>query len=340
MEQQINREDLLRQLESVIPGLSARDFIEQSSCFIFKDGKVMTFNDEVACTNDCSLNVEGAVSSQSLITLLRKLTEKTLKIEVIESELVIRGSKKSAGIRMDAEIALPVDSIGIPKKGWKRLPENFIDAINVVKDCAGTDQSAQVLTCIHIHPNRIEASDNYQLTRYFCEMKLKAPVLVKRDAIRHITAMDMASFAEAPNWIHFKNGSGMVLSCRRREGTFPDVEPYFDFKGQKVSLPSNLSRAIDKAQVFSSEEKDSNHVKVTIRKDKFRIRGEGATGWFTEWFKDTAYKGPTISFLISPDLLINLTQHDKKVCEIGEGRLKVDAGEFVYVTALEKGEEK
>ena len=44
----VSREKLMQALEAVSPGLANRELIEQSSCFVFKSGMVMTFNDEVA----------------------------------------------------------------------------------------------------------------------------------------------------------------------------------------------------------------------------------------------------------------------------------------------------
>ena len=45
----IQREELIRKLESVQPGLAVRETIEQSSTFVFYHGDVHTLNDEVYC---------------------------------------------------------------------------------------------------------------------------------------------------------------------------------------------------------------------------------------------------------------------------------------------------
>ena len=79
----INREELLQQLESVVPGLSVKEIIEQSKCFVFKDKKVMTYNDEVACTQDSCLDIEGAVEAMPLISLLRKLKEEEIDLHYV-----------------------------------------------------------------------------------------------------------------------------------------------------------------------------------------------------------------------------------------------------------------
>ena len=63
MSKTINRELFLEQLESVQPGLSTREIIEQSSCYVFRGGEVITFNDEIACSQKCDIGIEGAVRS-------------------------------------------------------------------------------------------------------------------------------------------------------------------------------------------------------------------------------------------------------------------------------------
>lgn len=338
---EVNREVLLQQLESVLPGVSKRDIIEQSSCFVFNEGRVITYNDEITCTTACVLPFKGAVSANPLVEILRKLKEETIDIEPGE-ELVIRGKKRSVGIRMEQEISLPLDHLETPTK-WKKLPEEFTEAVTYVKDCASSDQQTAILTCIHIRPDALEASDNYQIARFGLTMPIKNPVLVKQESLRYMTSLDMVQFSETANWIHFRNGSKVILSCRRYEETFPDIQKHLQFEGSRVVLPKSLAEAVERARVFSAETSDDEQIRVSIRPGKFRIRGEGTSGWYSEWTK-TEYKGPALSFLISPELLTKLVGRTNE-CEVGESRLRVKQGKFVYVTALgqetetEQGEE-
>lgn len=330
----VNRELLLHQLESVIPGLSVRDIIEQSSCFVFKEGRVITYNDEITCSCKCVLGIEGAVDAKPLREILQKLTEEEVEVEMGESELIIRGRKRSAGIRMEKEILLPLDHLEVPAKGdWKDLPKDFTEAVNLVKDCASSDQSMPKLTCVHLTSTHIEASDNFQVARYHLKLPLKQSVLVKQESLRCVLSLDMMKFAETDNWVHFRSGSGVVLSCRRFEESFPDTDKHLELQGGvEVMLPKGLPEAVEKARVFSSDTSGDEQIRVSIRPGKFRIRGEGTSGWFTE-FSKTNYKGSPISFLIAPDLLVNIMSQTNK-CEVGDRRLRVQLGKFTYVTAL------
>ena len=182
----IKREELLNQVSSVRPGLSQREMIEQSSCVVFKDGMMITFNDEVACSLPSCLDIEGAVVAEPLIKILTKLKEEFIEITVEKTEIHIQaGKKKKVGISMDAEIQLPIDAMEIPKK-WKKLPDDFADAVHLVKRCAGTKETEFVMTCIHIHPKWMEACDNYQVGRYKMKMDIKNPELVRKYSLSFI----------------------------------------------------------------------------------------------------------------------------------------------------------
>lgn len=329
----VNREELLHQLESVQPGLSTREIIEQSSCFVFKGGNIITYNDEIACTVTSPVKMTGAVQSGPLLAILRKLVEETVELEEAEGELIIHGKKRKAGIRREAEIMLPVDKVEAPTK-WKPIHEDFLEGINLVQHCASKDESQFSLTCIHLHPDHIEACDNFQATRIKLPTGVKASTLVRRDSIKHIITMGMTDFCESETWIHFKNPAGLVLSCRRYIETYPDLKGILNFEGHPITLPKGLGEAADKASIFSAESSDDNQVSVELKPGKLRIKGTGASGWFQE-VKSLKYEGPVLTFLVAPQLLMELTKKHTDA-EITDGRLRVNGGKWRYVTCLSK----
>ncbi len=331
----INREKFLNQLESVLPGLSTREIIEQSSCFIFKNKKVMTYNDEIACTQKSDLHIKGAIPAMPLINILRKLQEEELDITASKKEILIRGKKKKSGITMDSEILLPIDSVEIPKK-WKKLPIDFADAISIVQQCAGKDESRFDLTCVHLHPDWIEACDAEQTARYKIKMPLKKPTIIRKESLKYIVSLDMIKFSKTKNWIHFKNSTGLILSCRRwvhSASNFPDFTKLMKIKGTKTTLPKGLVEAVSKAEVFSTENVEENQVEIDLKKGKLKITGKGISGYYQE-NKKVKYNGEDMSFRISPSLLIDLVNRHN-TCEISEDKLKVVTGKYSYITVLQ-----
>jgi hypothetical protein len=335
----INREELLKQLQAVTPGLSPKELIEQSSCFVFKDNKVITYNDEIACIHDCCLAAEGAIMAKSFITILQKLSEEELEVEQVDGELILSGKRRKVGVRMEQEILLPIDTLEQPKH-WQDLSEDFNDAVKRVKFCAGNDMSQFITTCINITPDFLEASDNYQAGRFTVTTGIKDSILVKKTSLSYIVSLDMTQMSETKSWIHFKNPSGLVLSCRKYIEDYPteELSKHLQVKGTKTQLPKGIKDAVAKAEVFSMENVDDNFVTIHLQENKLRIKGKGVSGWYTE-SKKIKYKGEEMSFTISPQLLADVSKNYNE-CEITKDKIKVNSGKFSYVTVLNPIEPK
>jgi len=330
----INRKELLEQLESVLSGISTREIIEQSSCFVFQDNMVMTYNDEIACTRKACLPIKGAVIAMPLISILRKLKEDTLEITTDKEKLLIKGKRKKVGIRMDTEILLPIDTIGEEKpEKWKKLPGDFASALSSIQGCAGRDETRFALTCVHITPKWIEACDGYQAARYKIKIEIDKPTLVRKETIRYITNLDMSEFSETKNWIHFRNPSGLMLSCRRWTEDYPKLSKLLDIKGTPTKFPKGLIETVEKAQIFSAEGVETDRVEINLIPDKLRIRGEGSSGYYQE-VKNIKYKGKSLSFNVSAGLFLDLLRRHNS-CEIAEDKLKIATGNYEYITVLQ-----
>ena len=331
----VHRENLLHELESVQPGLSSREIVEQSSCFIFQNGKVLTFNEEIACTRDCGMAAEitGAVQAAPLLALLQKLPEDEIDVTLGSGELLIKGKKRKGGIRMDAEILLSVAAVETPAK-WKKLPKDFTDAVSLVQQCAGKDEEKLATTCVHLHPQWIEACDNYQVARYHTEMGIAKECMVRRDAIKHIVGLGMHKFSETDTWLHFKNPMGLVLSCRRFLDAYDDLTGFFDVKGKPVVLSKSIAEAVERSAVFASDNPEDTQIHVQLRPGKLRVKGVGVSGWFSET-KAVQYSGAALDFMIPPKLFMELVRSHHE-CIVSDSMLKVEVGKYAYVTVLSR----
>jgi len=333
----INREDLLKNLEVVTSGLSSRAIIEQSTCFVFSKGVVMTFNDDVACRFKTKLKITGAVQSAPLLAILRKMKEEEVDVNTTTDEdaeiTIASGKRRLATIKMEQEILLPIESVETPKK-WRELPTDFIIAIDKVKDCAGRDETKFSLVCVHITPKWVEACDSYQVARYRIKTGLEESILIRKDALTHIVNLDMTEFSETESWIHFRNPVGLVISCRRyiEEYHSKELTAVLKKTGEPTVLPKGLQEAADKAEIFSAENPDDNQVTIKLKANKLRITGTGVNGAYTEIAK-IKYNGEPREFRISPKTLVQILNKNVK-CEIGDGILKITDGRFTYVSCL------
>src|SRR6267142_5099333 len=111
----INKSNFLKTLGYLSPGLSTRDLVEQSSCFVFRNKEAVTFNSEVACRLPCDVFGEDEVAVPSKLTeILTKIPDDEIALELKNSELIITGKKRRVGLRVEKEVLLPVGSIEHP----------------------------------------------------------------------------------------------------------------------------------------------------------------------------------------------------------------------------------
>ena len=324
----VNREMLRQCLDAVSPGLSKSDLVEQSSCFVFTQGKVCTYNDEVACQMDCPLEIEGAVAAAPVLELLSKLEDDYIDISIEDGELLVKRRSRRAGIRCEATIMLPIANV---ERGtdWELLSYDFVEAVDVVSQSAGKVNTEFVLTCVHISPTYLEACDDYQVTHYPMETGFSESVLVRGDNLRKIVGLDVTEFCETPNWLHFRNPTGLMYSMRRHLMEYPDVSSLLDTVGEAVTLPRGLVDALDKATVFMDVVSEGQ-VMIDLRPGRLLLEGRGASGWYQEITK-VNYAGDPVRFMIAPRLLKTILKKASD-CQITEGRIVIRNGKFIYVS--------
>lgn len=331
----IRREDLLRQLEAVTAGLTAgKETVEQSSCFVFRQGLVYTYNDEVACRGPCLLGdgFEGAVPAGKLLDLLRKLTEQELGAAAVESGLELSGRRKRAVFRREADVAPHFESVRLPKR-WTPLPQEFGDAVSLVRPCAGTALARPETSFVHLHPDFLEATDDYQLCRWRLKTGVRAPALVRQSSLAHVMGLAMTELGETEGWVHFRNQDQVVLSCRCYADEYPDLAGFLEVEGEPAELPEGLAAACEKAALFAAENpEDRGAVLVRLKPGKVRVTGVGVSGSYTE-LRDIEYQGRPLEFLISPDVMAGLAAKKSK-CVVAPERLLVKGRRFRYVTCL------
>lgn len=341
----VDKQEFLNALQRVTPGLAAREIVEQSSCFVFLNGHVVTYNEEVACRFPFDAGFEGAVTGKKLQEILGKLKENYVTVTVGEGELLLKpttdkgkGTGRSCGITMESDVTLPVDTVEKVSK-WRKLPDGFLEAIEISRQCTVKEHDSFFLTCINIAPEYIEACDNFQVVRYDIKTGLKRSTIVKADSVKAIVELEMTKFSITKGWMHFKNVDGLELSCRRYDEEYPSLDKFHDDdKGNKVTLPVTLKDAIDKASIFSEDNPDGDNVSVTINKNRIEIAGRGSSGWYREK-KKSNYTGQEISFEMPPKLLAEITQREGfRECKMNERWLSVDVGNWHYRTSLKDTE--
>lgn len=334
----INRVELINILSAVKPGLATEERIEQSTSFVFQNGRVVTYNDEVAVSHPVNMDIEGAISAKEFLALLSKLKDDSVELTVSGSELRVNGKKARAGIKMIAEIALPINEIQEPKT-WEPLPEGFAEAIKFCIFSCSKDLTSPALTCLHVHKDKIESCDNFRITiRYLDASYFNEAILLPASAAKDLINYNVTEYAKVGGWLHFRTKADTVFSCRTYgDLEYPNLERFLEIDGGALKFPEDTKESLARAGIFSTSGagKGEERVKIVLSDGLMVVHGEGDTGWFEESSR-VRYKGGDTHFEITPSFLeVVLSLTDEAT--VGNDRLKFEGDNFVHVVSLLEG---
>lgn len=336
---EVNRTKFLKSLNHVKVGLAAKEIIEQSTFFVFKDGQVITFNDEIAvhANLDEGFDIEGAVPAKELIGILTRFSGEKVEITENGGELSLKCGKGKAGITLQSSISLRVDEINIPKK-WIDLPTDFIEGLKLCIPSAAGDLTYPILATLHITKDHVESSDNIRLSRktWAEKTKIDKSILISADIAKELAKMNIIKFWQEQNWIHFSDKDETIFSCRTTTGQYPKLDDYLEVEPiGSLIFPDTIKDMLDKAGVFCSTaiQQDSSVSLSINEKGLMTIKGEGDYGWYEESCR-VKWDGDPIKFSIHPNHLLSILSTSNKA-DIGENRIKFTADNFVHVVALE-----
>lgn len=310
--------------------------MEQSNAFVFADGELISFNGEVLTRIKNPLeDLDGvAVVAEDFVSLISKFPDDEVDVSVVGSEVRLKGARRNAGLKLQAEVLLPYG--GVPKaKRWTPVADQFVAVLVQASRVCGKDQTQPRTTEVHVTPEAVEASDNFRIFRYALKTGLKKDsTLIPASTIDRIGSLSGASkVSETSGWLHIRTKTGHVVSLRGNASDYPDLTPHLTLKKSKlVTLPSNLGDILGRADVMHETAQDAV-VSITIKDGKLSLKAEKDSGWYRESKKIT-YDGPALTFQVHPKFLQDVVSKTRKV-RIGGNRMKIKSGSAVFVVALE-----
>lgn len=332
----INRIEFLNSLQPLSMAISSKEILEQSASFVFKDRFVYAFNGELAAKAPIApIELFGAVRAVELLAILSKYKDKEINIETTDKELLISTRRSKAGIVMQAKITLPLDVFEEEKK-WQPLPDTFSVALKSVLFTATTDLTQPELSCVHIHGDIIETSDNFRITRKTLEgLDFSKPVLIPIESALPIVKNQPIAYCmdASNNWIHFDNEHGISVSVRLANGTFPNVDPFLKAEGTPIEFPKEMIDVLNRAIVFAgNDEESAERFFVTLENNYIKIRGESKYGWFEEK-TPMKYDKETISFHTYPAFLKDMLNRSTEAL-ISDAFIQFSVKDFVHCCSI------
>jgi len=333
----IKKDDLLKALEVVKPGLASKEGkLEQATSFAFIKNRVVTYNDDLSISYPIEgLDITGAVKAEEMYNLLGKLKTEEIVLSVNENELGIKSGRAKAAFTFQNEVILPLGDMG--KKGeWVALPKNFLKGLDFVSKAATRIKDDVLMNTVHVNEGGfVEASDRYRISKYTLDTELKIKTFIlPLVCVNVVLKMEPYAIAESKGWVHFKMKNKVVMSCRILDkDIYPDTTPFLKVHGEEFTFPEKLSDMLERAMVFCKREIGIDDVNISINEKRFTVFSKSDSGRFEESIK-FRYEGEPLKFNIKPNLLKDILD-ENLVCTVSNDRIKFSGDNWIYVSILQ-----
>lgn len=337
---EISKQELRTALNLLKPALSKKDMIGNANCFVFKNGYVSTYNDELWFNHPIEgIDKPFAIESDEILALLDKTKDENIILDLTDDLLIFQAGKSKAGFKLiNAEF--PVDTTIFEQQLFYDLPEDFQTAIKFAAMSASDDLTNPILNCVSIKSDgTVSGTDNFRLSNWKLDTE-ELPfddLLIPADSVLKILSIQPTSFMVDTDWIHFKNDDNIIASCRLVNDTFPDVSKALNKlgTGTLVTFPDDISAILSRAAIFSDNEKNNQSVTIT-RKGKYIIVDSESS--IKGFFKERVLMetdSDDFSFIINPSFLSDILKKSKEcILESNKKMISFRGDNWVYMAML------
>lgn len=341
----VQRKVLLEILNKIRPGVATKDQIEGGTHFIFEGDRIFTFNDQISISSPSPINLNCSVPSQELHTLLNKLTDEEIDLELKDGNLKITAQKTKASLFVlnETESLKLIRSLDLETLNlWFTLPKDFLDGISLCMFSVSKDTTLGWMSCVCVSEDMIFSTDDVRITKFkMCE-KIENAFFLPLSSIKHLINFIPIKYCLRDGWVHFCGENNTIFSIRMLDLAQPEenIENFFSIEGVKLFLPENeeFKRAIDRAGIIEDKELEFDRkVYIEIKGENVIIKSQKeGVGWIEEKIVLSSYdENLDISFRINPSFLkVVMEIMPSLTMVVGENKCLLTSANFQHILAL------
>lgn len=332
----VNRQELLKALKAIKPGLATKDIVEKATCFIFTGTEIITYNDLISIGIPFKTDFKCSVPAQEFYKILSEMEDKDLRIFVKDGKLNFKTSRATGHASISTESADDIVQLLIPKnkQKWQPLPKDFIQGVSLCMFSTSKDMTHPHLSCLCIQGDEIISSDDYRISLFTMKNKIKNKMLIPATEIQELIKFKVTHYSINEPWVHFKDKNGVVFCARTIQADFPNYKKFLDVKGtRRFKIPEGTIKAIKLSSIFAEGDFDSNkRILITIGDGELVCKGEKESGGIEVKTK-IDFKGKPVSFTINPFFFSQILSHISTVV-LSKNTLLFKSGSFKHLISL------
>ncbi len=315
----LNRNELLKAIAVVKPGIASKEIIQQMVHIIFMGDYIASYNDNISVIAPFKTDFKTSVHGEEFYKAIDIVNEEEVDISIDKALLKIKSKRTKAGMstivgeneKVEERITDLIARTNA-KRFWKTLPEDFLAGVSLCMFCTDKDMTRGVTTCIAVKGGELFSTDNFRASKYVMKNKMDDMFIPSISAL-HLVKYNVTKYGTSEGWIHFKTEDGILFNCKTMIGVYPfeSMMDFFREPSDEIILPKELQEAMKAASAFAEGEVDiAKSVEITIEKNILTCRSEKDRGWIE---KEIVLEKPVrkkLLFYINPiflDQILNRT---------------------------------
>lgn len=333
----IKRKELKNVLDFVNAGRMCGSVVEKPQHFIFEGSSISIHNDFISVIVSFDTGIEGAVNADLLLNILKKVEDDVLELSEESSLIKIKGKNINIGINKEEcskTITHDVEKI----KKWITLSDDVLNGIKLTLFSVSKNIDQGPLIGIYCNKNKIISCDNFRASVYKLDTPIRNKLIIPYYVVKLLDKYKICEYYEDDIWIHFKNDTGLFLSCRKFVDFYPNTKDIFKIDGISMELPSEFVEIVDRVGVFSdNKNKQCNVVNIEISNNRLICKVNNDLGWIEEGIDIDINIDKNISFYVSPKYLrdlLNQFKNENIKCTIGDNKILFSCSNSEHVICL------
>lgn len=328
--------ELLNILDKVKAGLGDKSFIEQFSHFIFKDGFVTAYNDEICVSHPTEgLDISTSVEADDLIKTVKLIGDDEIIFEIDENELRIKGGKVRGGLNalVEKKAERFIEGLGLTDIEWKSLPDSILKGLYFCSFSASKVLTQGILTCVHAKGNIIQSTDHLRISHYNLGENVDIDeMLIPARSIKDLLRFPAEEYCVKNGWVFFKTNADVIFCSRILQGDYPDLTQYLEVEGEQVEFPKSLASSIMGVSFMADGQVDSEkQVELTFGDGIITAKAEKVTGYVE---KDIEWEGSMeFTINVNPGFLAEVMDKTN-VATLSEHAIRFETENFVHMISL------
>jgi len=284
----LDREELLKVLAAVRPGIAKKEIILQATHIIFTGDAVATYNDSICIIHPYETDFQCSVQGEEFYKALESINEKEVEIIVEEKQVRIKSRRTKAGLstlvgekeKVEGMIQNLREKTSV-KRFWRKLPGDFVQGVFLCMFSTSKDMTKGVRCCVATRNNEIFSTDNLRLSKYVMNGSMDSVLIPSKTAVE-LVKYDLTRYGVSEGWTHFLTKDNVMFNCRTMAGDYPfdAINRFFRPPEEEIILPKELQDAMKAAAVFAAGDVDiAKMIEVKIKGNKITCKSEKERGW-------------------------------------------------------------